>query len=65
MSTEELFELKTDNFNRAMELVELKQKRLTYQEARIEALQREVERLQIENINLEIKLFHYENDRNL
>ena len=60
MSIEQLLDIKTDNFNRAMELVDMKSRRLTYQEARIEALEREVNRLNIEIINLEAKLFYHE-----
>jgi len=50
---------KNDIFNKFIELLESmkdKDQKLTYQEARIEALEREVEKLNIEKLNLEYQL---------
>ena len=51
-----LDDTRDENFGMAMEVIELKNTRLTYQEARIEALEREVEKLNIEILNLQFQL---------
>ena len=53
---EQLDEMRDGNFQLVQEVIELKNDRLTYQEARIEALEREVEKLNIEKLNLEYQL---------
>ena len=60
---EALDKLRDDNTKGLFELIGMKDKRLTYQEARIETLEREVgkllakvEKLNIEKLNLEYKL---------
>jgi peptidoglycan hydrolase CwlO-like protein len=44
----ELDELRDENEKLMMDVIELKNKRLTYQEARIDAMEREIERLKEE-----------------
>lgn len=51
-----LDKLREENTSGLFELIGMKNKRLTYQEARIEALVREVEKLNIEKLNLEYQL---------
>lgn len=51
-----LDKLREENTSGLFELIGMKDKRLTYQEARIEALVREVEKLNIEKLNLEYQL---------
>lgn len=51
-----LDELREENTSGLFEVIGMKNKRLTYQEARIEALEREVEKLNIEKLNLEYQL---------
>ena len=51
-----LDKLREENTSGIFELIGMKDKRLTYQEARIEALVREVEKLNIEKLNLEYQL---------
>ena len=59
-----IFLKKEDVFNKFIESIESmrnKDERLTYQEARIDAMQREIEKLNIEILNLEYKLKQAEN----
>jgi hypothetical protein len=51
-----LDKLREENTQGLFEVIGMKNKRLTYQEARIEALEREVEKLNIEKLNLEYQL---------
>lgn len=51
-----LDQLREENTKGLFEVIGMKDKRLTYQEARIEALVREVEKLNIEKLNLEYQL---------
>lgn len=51
-----LDQLREENTQGLFEVIGMKNKRLTYQEARIEALEREVEKLNIEKLNLEYQL---------
>jgi predicted nucleic acid-binding Zn-ribbon protein len=51
-----LDKLREENTSGLFEVIGMKNKRLTYQEARIEALVREVEKLNIEKLNLEYQL---------
>ena len=53
---EALDEVRQENQDGLFEIIGMKNERLSYQEARIEALQREIERLNIEIINLELKI---------
>jgi predicted RNase H-like nuclease (RuvC/YqgF family) len=45
----------------SFQIIGMKDERLTYQEARIDAMQREIEKLNIEILNLEYKLKQAEN----
>lgn len=56
-----LEELREQNTKDFFEIIGMKNERLTYQEARIEAMQREIEKLNIEILNLEYKLKQAEN----
>lgn len=56
-------ELQEDNKNGLFEIIGMKDDRLSYQEARIQALEKEIEKLNIEIINLQIQL-QYEQDKN-
>lgn len=53
---ERIDELRQENYNGLFEIIDMKDERLSYQEARIEAMQKEIEKLNIEIINLEIKI---------
>jgi predicted nuclease with TOPRIM domain len=53
---ENLEELRQENQKGLFEIIGMKDDRLSYQEARIEAMQKEIEKLNIEIINLEIKI---------
>lgn len=53
---EALDEVRQENQDGLFEIIGMKNERLTYQEARIEALERELEKLNIEIINLELKI---------
>jgi len=57
---EALDEVRQENQDGLFEIIGMKNERLSYQEARIDALEREIERLNIEIINLEIKLHNAE-----
>ena len=52
---EALDNLRQENQDGLKSIIIMKDQRLSYQEARIEALEREVEKLNIEIINLQIK----------
>ena len=56
-----LDELREQNTKDLFEIIGMKNERLTYQEARIDAMQREIEKLNIEILNLEYKLKQAEN----
>lgn len=56
-----LEDLREQNTKDFFEIIGMKNERLTYQEARIEAMQREIEKLNIEILNLEYKLKQAEN----
>ena len=56
-----LDELREDNTKDFFKIIGMKDERLTYQEARIDAMQREIEKLNIEILNLEYKLKQAEN----
>jgi cell division protein FtsB len=49
-------EISEENQKGLFEIIDMKDDRLTYQQARIEALEKELEKLNIEIINLEIKI---------
>jgi predicted nuclease with TOPRIM domain len=53
---ERVDELKQENYNGLFEIIDMKDERLSYQQARIDAMQKEIEKLNIEIINLEIKI---------
>ena len=53
---QELDSLREQNTNDLFDLVNMKSERLTYQEARIQALQKEVEKLNIQILNLQYQL---------
>ena len=59
---QQLDELRDDNQKLIFELVGMKDKRLTYQEARIEALEKHIEKLNIEILNLQYQLKNAENN---
>ena len=63
MSLDEIIELKTKNFNTAMEVIDLKDKRIKQLEQAIIDLRKENNRLTIENIKYETQNFLYENLR--
>jgi predicted RNase H-like nuclease (RuvC/YqgF family) len=56
-----LDELREENTKDFFKIIGMKDERLTYQEARIDAMQREIEKLNIEILNLEYKLKQAEN----
>ena len=53
--------LRDENTKGLFEVIEMKNKRLTYNEARIEALLKHIEELNIEIVNLEFKLNQAQN----
>ena len=53
---EDLEQLRQENTKGLFEIIDMKDDRLTYQEARIAALEKEIEKLNIEIINLQIQL---------
>jgi hypothetical protein len=55
---EALDRLRNENNSKALELIGMKDKRLTYQEARIEALERENGRLNKQNTELQIEILN-------
>jgi polyhydroxyalkanoate synthesis regulator phasin len=58
----ELNELRDENEQLMQDVIDLKNKRLTYQEARIDALEREVERLK-EELNAMYNQLNEKNER--
>lgn len=63
MSLDEIIELKTKNFNTAMEVIDLKDKRIKQLEQAIIDLRKENNRLTIENIKLETQNYLHESIR--
>lgn len=59
---EDLEQLRQENTKGLFEIIDMKDDRLTYQEARIDALEKEIEKLNIEIINLQIKLQYAEDN---
>ena len=53
---EQIDELRDENTKGLFEVIEMKNKRLTYNEARIEALEKHIEKLNIEILNLQYQL---------
>ena len=53
---EQIDALRDENTKGLFEVIEMKNKRLTYNEARIEALEKHIEKLNIEILNLQYKL---------
>lgn len=58
---EQIDALRDENTKGLFEVIEMKNKRLTYNEARIEALEKHVEKLNIEILNLQYQLKQAEN----
>jgi hypothetical protein len=58
---QKLDRLRDDNTKLMFELVGMKDKRLTYQEARIEALEKHIEKQNIEILNLQFQLKQAQN----
>ncbi len=58
---EQIDALRDENTKGLFEVIEMKNKRLTYNEARIEALLKHIEELNIEIVNLEFKLKQAQN----
>lgn len=58
---QKLDRLRDDNQKLMFELVGMKDKRLTYQEARIEALEKHIEKQNIEILNLQFQLKQAQN----
>ena len=58
---EQIDALRDENTKGLFEVIEMKNKRLTYNEARIEALLKHIEELNIEIVNLEFKLNQAQN----
>lgn len=63
MSLDEIIELKTKNFNTAMEVIDLKDKRIKQLEQTIVDLRKENNRLTIENIKYETQIYLHESIR--
>lgn len=63
MSLDEIIELKTKNFNTAMEVIDLKDKRIKQLEQTIVDLRKENNRLTIENIKYETQNYLHESIR--
>ena len=53
---EQIDALRDENTKGLYEVIEMKNKRLTYNEARIEALEKHIEKLNIEILNLQYQL---------
>ncbi len=53
---EQIDALRDENTKGLFEVIEMKNKRLTYNEARIEALEKHIEKLNIEILNLKYQL---------
>ena len=58
---EQIDALRDENTKGLFEVIEMKNKRLTYNEARIEALEKHIEKLNIEILELEFKLKQAQN----
>ena len=58
---EQIDALRDENTKGLFEVIEMKNKRLTYNEARIEALEKHIEKLNIEILNLQFKLKQAQN----
>ena len=58
---EQIDALRDKNTKGLFEVIEMKNKRLTYNEARIEALEKHIEKLNIEILELEFKLKQAQN----
>jgi predicted amidohydrolase YtcJ len=58
---EQIDALRDENTKGLFEVIEMKNKRLTYNEARIEALLKHIEELNIEIVNLEFELKQAQN----
>ena len=58
---EQIDALRDENTKGLFEVIEMKNKRLTYNEARIEALEKHNEKLNIEILNLQFKLNQAQN----
>lgn len=58
---EQINALRDENTKGLFEVIEMKNKRLTYNEARIEALEKHIEKLNIEILNLQFKLNQAQN----
>lgn len=58
---EQIDALRDENTKGLFEVIEMKNKRLTYNEARIEALEKHIEKLNIEILNLQYQLKQAEN----
>ena len=58
---EQIDALRDENTKGLFEVIEMKNKRLTYNEARIEALEKHIEKLNIEILNLQFKLNQAQN----
>lgn len=56
ITQESLDILRQENYNGLFEIIGMKDERLSYQDARIQAMQREIEKLNIEIINLHFKI---------
>jgi hypothetical protein len=63
MSLDEIIDLKTKNFNTAMEVIDLKDKRIKQLEQTIVDLRKENNRLTIENIKYETQNYLHESIR--
>ena len=58
---EQIDALRDENTKGLFEVIEMKNKRLTYNEARIEALEKHIEKLNIEILNLQFELKQAQN----
>jgi TolA-binding protein len=58
---EQIDALRDENTKGLFEVIEMKNKRLTYNEARIEALEKHIEKLNIEILNLQFQLKQAQN----
>ena len=58
---EQIDALRDENTKGLFEVIEMKNKRLTYNEARIEALEKHIEKLNIEILNLQFQLNQAQN----
>lgn len=56
ITQESLDTLRQENYNGLFKIIDMKDERLSYQDARIQAMQIEIEKLNIEIINLHFKI---------